>query len=564
MHTFLTSVSDRSTILARLLALLPDGVQSSFISAMSGDQSDVSNLQSALANVDWELHRDLLEKILREFLPIEELVPAIYEKWRPVVRDGFDFIGARLSPDRLIPKLLEQLTLPEMTAAEDRIIQFMRRIPIFQKIGQTLARNTNLDAGFRMQLISLEDGIREVSEAEIQSEIENNMGDVLKRYGVELQPGLYGEGSVSALLRFESNVSFDLNCPSGVFKVLKPFIPRYFQEDLTLLAKLADYFDANQKNYNLDKLSLRAILDDVRNLYERETNFINERENLIAAGERYAAVSGIRIPRPIAALSTDTITAMTEERSIKITDAFPSDPWRRRELARKLIQSLVAYPLFSGEEISPFHADPHVGNLRVDETTGDIVLLDWALTGTLTTADRRSLILLFATLPLRDEGQILAALSDLSLSENEADRKLFKHLIEIFMDALPLGSIPNSTSLGDLVDSLLRAGARFSGSFLIFRKMLSTLGDVVDQLSPGESIQQVVVEYAWRNGLLNAFVPGVRKPQFKIPLQGADLFQIGLSAQSLLPRVWVQSVRSVARNIGMLKPDDPRYELKQN
>ncbi len=50
--------------------------------------------------------------------------------------------------------------------------------------------------------------------------------------------------------------------------------------------------------------------------------------------------------------------------------------------------------------------------------------------------------------------------------------------------------------------------------------------------------------------------------EFRIPLQGADLFQIGVSAQSFLPRVWVQSLRSVARSIGVLEPNKTRTELE--
>ena len=106
-------------------------------------------------------------------------------------------------------------------------------------------------------------------------------------------------------------------------------------------------------------------------------------------------------------------------------------------------------------------------------------------------------------------------------------RGLLRRQIEIFVDALPLASIPNPARLGELVDGLLRAGARFSGSFLIFRKVLSTLEDVVAQLSPGVSIQQVVLEYALTNGLFSAWAaPASGKTEFKIPLRGSDLVQL--------------------------------------
>src|SRR5262249_16601153 len=145
---------------------------------------------------------------------------------------------------------------------------------------------------------------------------------------------------------------------AGVLKVLKPFIVEYFQEDLTLLAELAAYFDANQEHYALDDINLRAILDEVRWLFERETDFVNERASLSAAAEHNSTVPGIRIPVPFPQLSSKTITAMTEEPSVKITDAFPSDAEFRAALARRLIECLVARPLFSVDESSPFHADP--------------------------------------------------------------------------------------------------------------------------------------------------------------------------------------------------------------
>jgi hypothetical protein len=136
----------------------------------------------------------------------------------------------------------------------------------------------------------------------------------------------------------------------------------------------------------------------------------------------------------------------------------------------------------------------------------------------------------------------------LCLSNDYADKHFFKRLIEKFIDSLPLASVPTSGNLSDLLDTLLRSGAEFSGSFLMFRKMLSTLDDVVQQVSPGESIQRVVVQYALQQGLLRG---RASRLDFKIPLNSSDLFQVGLSAQSFLPRVWAQSVRSLARNTGM-------------
>jgi ubiquinone biosynthesis protein len=557
MHAFSLSTTDGPSAepqaaIARFLQILPPEAATTLFTAMSSGEFDRATIENALLQVDWRAHRDVVEGLLREVLPVARLVPDTYRQWRPVVRDGFAFVGARLSAERLVPKLVEQLALPNAIPVEDRVFGFIRRIPTLQKIGQIVARNTNLDANFRSRLTVLEDGIQEADEGEIRSAIERQLAPELERQQIALQPGLYAEGSVSALMRFTQP-----NLPAGVFKVLKPFITRYFQEDIAALAELADYFDANKGRYDLGQLNLRAILDNVRHLFERETDFVNERRSLTAAALRLAGVPGVRVPVPITSLSTDTITAMTDEPSVKATDAFPDEPRRRRDIAHKLVECLVAIPLFWDGVSSPFHADPHAGNLRVNPTTGDVVLLDWALTDSLTPEERRRLILLIVALPLRDEGQILAALSELSLSKTKQNRSSLKRQIELFMDTLPFGSIPGPGSLNNLTERLLREGLTFSGSFLIFRKMLATLGDVVEQISPGETIEQLVAEYALPRVLPNYCLPPAGTQRFRLPLEGSDIFRIGLSAQSFLARLWLQTVRGLARGIGKLRRGPP-------
>jgi hypothetical protein len=100
------------------------------------------------------------------------------------------------------------------------------------------------------------------------------------------------------------------------------------------------------------------------------------------------------------------------------------------------------------------------------------------------------------------------------------------------------------------MDRLLRAGVRFSGAFLIFRKMLATLGDVVRQAAPDVTIDSVVADYVVQNALRK--VEPAR--EFRIPLQGPDLVRIGFSAQSFVPRVLAQSLRRVARALAARCP----------
>lgn len=537
-------MSSRQSALIALAGILPEEAAPVLSGLLAGGPIDPAQVASAFAGFDWRAHREVVGNLVTALLPVEELVPACYENWRPVVRDGLAFIGARLSPERLIPKLVEQVGLPPETRPEARILAFVRRIPSLQKIGQTIARNQALSPDLRLRLAELEDGIREVSAAEIRCEIERQLGDALIQQQVQIDPELYAEGSVSAILRFVRHKPPMGEPSAGVFKVLKPFIPQYFHEDLDVLSELAAYFDQNQDRYDLGRFSLRDLIEGVKDLFLSETDFVRERQSMAAATERYRDIANVRVPQPIYSLSTPTITAMTEERSIKVTAAFPGDVARRRALAHALADNLTARPLFSRGDQSFFHADPHAGNLRISETTSDIVLLDWALTASLSQDERRHLILLSLAIPLRDEDGIRNNIEALSVVRTAENRMLIQREMDQFLDALVPGSIPGPGALGDLLQRLLRAGVQFNSSFLIYRKMLSTLGDVIDELSPGLSIESTIVEFALKNGFGGE---KQRERNFSIPLNFSDLVAIRWSIQWFLPRLLAQSLRSLAR-----------------
>ena len=97
--------------------------------------------------------------IVDEMVPVEKLVPKQYWKWRSPVRDSMMFVVARLSTDRLAPKLLEQLELPLDTPPEVRLLRLIAKVPGLQKLGQVIARNQHLHPALRNALSKLEKGI---------------------------------------------------------------------------------------------------------------------------------------------------------------------------------------------------------------------------------------------------------------------------------------------------------------------------------------------------------------------------------------------------------------------
>ena len=309
-------------------------------------------------------------------------------------------------------------------------------MPSLQKIGQTLARNRNLDPEFRTELSRLENGIHDVAVDDIRGAIEKELGSRFSEYAIEIDREILAEASVSAVIGFSWLDPGIGRRREGVFKVLKPHVAANFSEELDILSGLAQYFDSHRAEYGLSEVKLSKVFEDVRGLLEREVQFATEQTTLKSAARRFAKVSGIRVPRLIEELSTPNCTAMGVERGEKVTEVFraTSQQAQRRKVATRLIEALVAIPLLSPQPDSVFHADPHAGslNLFVDPRTQDLLLFDWALTESLSRSERRAILLLITAVTLRDRRLITRAVAKLG----EGELSTMNKEVQRFVDGL--------------------------------------------------------------------------------------------------------------------------------
>lgn len=560
-----------AAMIEQMLAILPPAQQARlFTLAMdeSATDADLENAaRDALLSVDWENQREAIRGLIGSIMPLETLVPEVYTNWRPVIRDAVAYVGSQLSVERLVPKLLRQMMLPAEMPLEERLFILLSQMPSLQKIGQIVARNPNLDPSFRTQLTRLENSIEDVSPDEIRATLEKELGKYLKIYQVESEEILLAEASVSAVVRFTWLNPVSRKRERGVFKVLKPYIRANFPEEMKILQGLADFFDGNREQYDLPNVGFREVMDDIRRLLEHEVELEGEQAALTAAKARYDHVKGVRIPTLIRELSTPNVTAMSEEVGVKVTSA----PARLREkLAEKIVEALIAVPLFAPEERSFFHADPHAGNLFADEKNGDLIILDWALREYLTKAQRRQTVLLALAVGVRDEERVVEAISVLSEDDFAEQPYLADftrgHVRAFFHEMSPL-KVPGFVEVSTLLDGLAFGGVRFPAELLMFRKVMFTLEGVLHDLDPELKMDLVLGRYALQ--LMGREIPQrLIRPltdsthTFRTHLSNYDLTLLVLSLPLLGNRLWLQTAEKftikgldeLQRAIGRLMP----------
>jgi ubiquinone biosynthesis protein len=422
-----------------------------------------------------------------DFVSVESLVPEAHAEWRPLVRNAFEFVFSHLSAARLQPKIIEQLTMPPDTPPERRLLRLIARMPGLQKLGQVLARNRRLPEALRHALEELENGMCDAQPGEIRAIVERELGTRLQVDGVEMAPAIWKEGSAAAILPFTWQPAAG-ETERGVFKVLKPYVPGYFAEDMSLLQGLAEFLEVRD---------LRESIAEVRLLLEHELDFTREQATLVEAARGYRSSIGIRVPRLIPGLCSGQVTAMSREDGVKVTDACRRSPIRRRRIAGQLIEGLLAAPLLSREECSVFHADPHAGNLLYDEPNRELIILDWALAERLNLETRRRLVMLAIMMMLRHEAGVREAVVALAGGKQ---RLLIRRNVQRFFAALPAERQPGTLMAMRLLDGLALAGVRFAAPLFLFRKIVFTLDGVLHDVDEREvRMDQVIArEYLTR------------------------------------------------------------------
>jgi ubiquinone biosynthesis protein len=530
---------DPSSILAELGHFSPDQLNLAIENLLPKTASTAQKISTVETGLNSPLGKSLREVMARwivdQVVPVDRLVPESYLRWRPPVRDSMLFVVTHLSPARLAPKLIEQLELPPATSPEVRLLRLIAKVPGLQKLGQVIARNQNLHPALRKELSRLENGIRDVSPCDIRVILESELGDKIRAFSVKISPNILKEASVSAVVRFNWIDPRNQKRQRGVFKVLKPYIPEYFAEDMEYLQALANHFGDRHHTYGLAPHLIPDTFRKVQRLLRHEVNFTREQKTLIEAAEQYRSFSGVRIPNVIQELCTPKVTALSEEQGIKVTNAAARLPEAaRRRIAEQVIEALVAVPLFSSAESAIFHGDPHAGNLLYNNPKRELTLLDWALRERLDRELRRHLALLFLMVSLRDPVGVSREVIELSqerASISATQRRKVRQTVLEFLDQSQTGS--SATNAMRLLEAIALQGVKFPASLIMLSKVMLTLEGVLGEMvGPDTGMTFAIARHVASHWISN-------RSQFRLPLKTRDWIALQCSALLYTSRVGI-------------------------
>jgi ubiquinone biosynthesis protein len=468
--------------------------QKEFIKGLAGSM-DRRQLESLLHSffIKQEGKDKWKSPVIQELIRITnfcDAVPDIYSHYRPLVRDGIFFLLSRISSERLIKLVVHQLLMRENATGEERLIELAGQMPTLHKLGQTIARNRNVDPSLRRWLIRLENGLHGTDITEIYGKIRQELDHCIEKHSIKIDDEILSEASVGVVIPFTSSDSHTGETTSGVLKVLKPRVKEHLAEELIILDELALYFDKNRQHYSLKDFRFIETFRDVKEALQKEVDLLTEQSNLKKAFAFYIGDRYVKIPR-LLSFSTRNTTAMELIQGRKITDANISSA-NKRMCARLLFKALIVDPIFSHDEYSLFHGDPHAGNIYVlegeeKEEDPQVAFLDWSMAGFLSKKQRIRIVRLIFSVIVKDKESIYNIIEEISKDNLGKETRLSERIRELIHDVVNSIDYANSQIVKVaflLIDQMAIHGIRFPKNLLLFRKAIFTLEGVLHDLDP--------------------------------------------------------------------------------
>ena len=166
-----------------------------------------------------------------------------------------------------------------------------------------------------------------------------------------------------------------------VVKLLRPEIKEIMAQDLSILMEFATWI--SKKSIWAEKLGFRDLAMGFAHALQEEIDFEMEARNMIQVQTVMKKnLQHIKIPKVYREFSTNSVLVMEYVNGSSVSEAsvlFDSLEVKRKQFAEMLLFSFLEQALVSGI----FHADPHPGNIFIEDETNHITLLDFGAVGRL-------------------------------------------------------------------------------------------------------------------------------------------------------------------------------------
>lgn len=295
--------------------------------------------------------------------------------------------------------------------------------PTFIKLGQLLSTRPDILPPAYIDVLSqLQDNVPPAPWSSVESVLEEELGPVDERFDAFDTEAISG-ASLGQVYRAEVDGQ-----PVAV-KVRRPGVEELVESDLVAirwaLRLVLPFVDESRA------FSVRNLADEFSRTVRQEMDYQREGDMMEEIGANFDDDPWVVVPGRIDHLSGDRVLTMPYLPGTKITsvDELHDRGIDTYEVARRL--QLAYFQMIIEDGV--FHADPHPGNIAVQDD-GTIVFYDFGMAGHVDPYVRERIVDFYLGVVNHDTDAILDALIAIGTLGPEADRDVMAELVEVAIE----------------------------------------------------------------------------------------------------------------------------------
>lgn len=305
----------------------------------------------------------------------------------------------------------------------------LRLGPTFIKIGQQFSTRVDILAQeYVDQLSELQDQVppfpSETAVSIIEEELGAPVNDIFDRFDYEpIAAASLGQVH-RARLRGEE----------VVVKVQRPGLKDLFDIDLKNLRVIAEYLQKIDPKSDGAKRDWVAIYDECASVLYQEIDYTKEAANAELFASNFKNMDYIKVPAMKWEYTTPQVLTMEYVPGIKINKIQALDQLGldRKRLGRYAVESYLEQILSHGF----FHADPHPGNIAVDDVNGGrLIFYDFGMMGSISSNIREGLLEVFYGVYEKDPDKVLQAMVQMGVLVPTGDMTAVRRTALFFLNS---------------------------------------------------------------------------------------------------------------------------------
>ncbi|KAG4392820.1 hypothetical protein AAZX31_04G201000 [Glycine max] len=323
----------------------------------------------------------------------------------------------------------EKKTLRRKALAKWLKENILRLGPTFIKIGQQFSTRVDiLPQEYVDQLSELQDQVppfpSETSVAIVEEELGAPLGDIFDQFDYEpIAAASLGQVHRATLKGQEV-----------VVKVQRPGLKDLFDIDLKNLRVIAEYLQKIDPKSDGAKRDWVAIYDECASVLYQEIDYTKEAANAELFASNFKNMDYVKVPTIYWDYTTPQILTMEYVPGIKINKIQALDQLGvdRKRLGRYAVESYLEQILSHGF----FHADPHPGNIAVDDVNGGrLIFYDFGMMGSISPNIREGLLETFYGVYEKDPDKVLQAMIQMGVLVPTGDMTAVRRTAQFFLNS---------------------------------------------------------------------------------------------------------------------------------